>query len=205
MSKKTLESFCMKKSLLKILCSAVIAVSLASCASIPEPSEKKDNLLYGQVEFNFSCIPNNYGIPEASTEKGGIEVKFRNIKTNKTITMTTNYKGEFAKAGIPAGTYIIHSLKKKIKYASAYEAEYSATFDKNKTTNFHFKPVSNAVVNMGKISLDISITDIGYYRWSVNWGKGYDETYNNFASHYLESAWLDKEWLTPQETLPKRY
>ena len=194
----------MKKHLLKVLCSAVIAVCFAGCASIPEPSEKYDNLLYGQVEFNFTCIPNNYQIPESSTEKYGIEVKFRNIKTNNTITMTTNSKGEFARAGIPEGTYIIQSFKKTIKYNAGYEMEFSATFDKNKTTNFHFTPISNTVVNMGLISLDFSITEIGYYSWNVNWGKGYEGTYETFFANHMESDWLDKEWITPKESLERR-
>ena len=58
----------MKKSILSILVAALFAAVLSSCASIPEPSEKDNNLIYGQLEFNFSCIPNNYDIPEKSSE-----------------------------------------------------------------------------------------------------------------------------------------
>lgn len=194
----------MKKSILSIFGAALFAAVLSSCASIPEPSEKDNNLIYGQLEFNFSCIPNNYDIPEKSSEKSGIEVKFRNIKTNKIITMTTNSKGEFYHAGIPEGTYIIYSFKKTIKYgAGRYEADYSAVFDKNKTTNFHFIPVEGTVINLGKISLEISIKDIGYYSWRVDWDKDFEKTKRYFSEHQPNSPWLDKEWITRHESLER--
>ena len=126
------------------------------------------------------------------------------IKTNKIITMTTNSKGEFYRAGMPEGTYIIYSFKKTIKYgAGRYEADYSAVFDKNKTTNFHFIPVEGTVINMGKISLEISIKDIGYYSWRVDWDKDFEKTKRYFSEHHPDSAWLDKEWITRHKSLER--
>ncbi len=175
----------------------------AGCASVPEPSDKNTSLLYGNVEFNFTCVPNNYGIPLSSTEKAGITVWFQNIKTKKIIKLTTNAKGEILRSNVPEGTYIIHSLSKTINYGAGYKAEYIAKFDQHKTTNFHFIPVDDSVVNLGLISLDISITDIGYYNWFVNWDYEFERVKANFLYLHRESGWLDKEWLTRRESLER--
>ncbi len=192
----------MKKSIfaiaLAMLCSSLI---FTGCTSIPEPKTAEDNLLYGNVYFNFSCIPNNYGIPTSSTKKDGIEVNFQNIKTKRIIKMVTNHKGEFIRKNIPDGTYIIHSLKAKVNYGNGYESEYEAKFDKNKTTNFHFISLANSVINMGVINLDISITDINYYSWRVEWDKDFSEAYYKFSTEHGDSSWLDKTWYTRMETI----
>lgn len=180
------------------LCASVI---FTGCTSVPEPKNTEDNLLYGNVYFNFSCIPNNYGIPESSTKKDGIEVKFQNIKTKRIITMTTNYKGEFMRKNIPSGTYIIYSLKSKVNYGNGYEIVYEAKFDKYKTTNFHFMPLSNSVVNLGIIDLDISMNDINYYNWRVEWDKDFSDSYIKFCSEHENSGWINKNWYTRAESL----
>lgn len=60
----------MKKSIfaiaLAMLCSSLI---FTGCASVPEPKTAEDNLLYGNVYFNFSCIPNNYGFQLPAQKK----------------------------------------------------------------------------------------------------------------------------------------
>lgn len=191
-------SFLKVAKLATLLC---IGFVFASCVSIPEPSEKNSNLLYGNVSFNFSCIPNNYGIPESSTKLNGIDVKFKNVKTGKTLTMTTNSKGEFFKANVPGGTYILQNLKVKVNYGGGYEEEYLANFSKyNLDSAFYFVSVDNAVINLGKIDLDISITDIKYYSWSIRWNKDFDETYYKFCEEHPTSNWISKQWFTPLET-----
>lgn len=194
----------MKKSTTAIIIAALCLCAsfiFSGCTSVPEPKNTEDSLLYGNVYFNFSCIPNNYGIPESSTKKDGIEVKFQNIKTKRLITMTTNYKGEFMRKNIPSGTYIIYSLKTKVTYGNGYEDEYEAKFDKNKTTNFHFMPLANSVVNLGTIDLNISITDINYYIWHVEWDKGFSDSYTKFCSEHENSGWINKNWYTRDESL----
>lgn len=115
--------------------------------------------------------------------------------------MTTNYKGEFMRKNIPSGTYIIYSLKTKVNYENGNEYEYEAKFNKNKTTNFHFMPLANSVVNLGTIDLNISITDINYYIWRVEWDKGFSDSYTNFCSEHENSGWINKNWYTRDESL----
>lgn len=190
----------MKKSIfaiaLAMLCSSLI---FTGCSSIPEPKSAEDNLLYGNVNFNFSCIPNNYGIPASSTKKDGIEVNFQNIKTKRIIKMTTNNKGEFMRKNIPDGTYIMRSLKAKVNYGNGYESEYKAEFDRN-SSNFYFVSLANSVINMGVIDLDITITDINYYSWRVEWDKDFSEAYYKFSAEHPNSTWLDKDWYSRMET-----
>lgn len=194
----------MKVSFLKTATSAALicfSLIFASCASIPEPSKKNSNLLYGNVSFNFTCIPNNYGIPESSEKSNGIEVKFKNVKTNKTITMTTNNKGEFYRTNVPEGTYVFKSLKAKVNYGGGYEAEYIADFCKTpKESYFYFVSLGNVVMNLGKINLDISITDINYYSYYIRWDEDFDETYYNFCMEHPDSDWINKDWYTRKET-----
>lgn len=190
----------MKKSIfaiaLAMLCSSLI---FTGCSSIPEPKTAEDNLLYGNVNFNFSCIPNNYGIPTSSTKKDGIEVNFQNIKTKRIIKMTTNHNGEFLRKNIPDGTYIMRSLKAKVNYGNGYESEYKAEFDRN-SSNFYFVSLANSVINMGVIDLDISITDMNYYSWRVEWDKDFSEAYYKFSTEHPTSTWLDKDWYNRAET-----
>lgn len=180
------------------LCASVI---FTGCTSVPEPKNTEDNLLYGNVYFNFSCIPNNYGIPESSTKKDGIEVKFQNIRTNRIITLTTNHKGEFMRKNIPDGTYTIHSMKAKVNYGNGYEDVYEAKLDKKKTMDFRFKPRANSVVNLGIINLNISITDIDYYNWSIEWNTDFSDAYTKFCSEHENSAWIDKDWYNSSESI----
>lgn len=190
----------MKKSIfaiaLAMLCSSLI---FTGCSSIPEPKTAEDNLLYGNVNFNFSCIPNNYGIPTSSTKKDGIEVNFQNIKTKRIIKMTTNHNGEFLRKNIPDGTYIMRSLKAKVNYGNGYESEYKAEFDRN-SSNFYFVSLANSVINMGVIDLDISITDMNYYSCRVEWDKDFSEAYYKFSTEHPTSTWLDKDWYNRAET-----
>lgn len=193
----------MKISFLKVAKLATIfcfGLLFASCASVPEPSEKNSNLLYGNVSFNFSCIPNNYGIPESSTKLNGIDVKFKNIKTGKTLTVTTNNKGEFFKANVARGTYILKSLNAKVDYGGGYAVDYGVDFKKMRESDFYFVSVDNVVINLGKIDLDISITDINYYNAYVRWNKDFDETYYKFCDEHPTSNWISKQWFTPRET-----
>ena len=195
----------MKKSILK---SIIIALStmmiLSGCASIPEPSEKNDNLLYGNIAFNFTCAPNNWGIPEGNQRTDNIEIKFQNVKTKRIISMRSNSKGEFFKAGIPAGTYRIYSFSKTIKTQYGFEDNYEVKFNPNKANSLYFISVANCVINLGKIDIDINIPSVGtqytwYYRY--NWDKEFDETYYLMSVEHTESGWLDKDWLTRAETL----
>ena len=178
------------------------ATSLISCASLPEPSEKNDCLVYGNVAFNFTAPPNNHGIPQKNVEKNRISVTFKNIKTKKRVTLYSNSNGEIIKTGIPEGTYIVSSLKKEVTYASGYKAVYEGIFDKNKTF-FHFIPTENSVINLGVIDIEIIITDINYYRWQVSWNKDYEKARDVFRHEHPDSEWHRKTWLTPRESLEK--
>lgn len=137
-------------------CSSLI---FTGCSSIPEPKSAEDNLLYGNVNFNFSCIPNNYGIPASSTKKDGIEVN----------------------------------------YGNGYESEYKAEFDRN-SSNFYFVSLANSVINMGVIDLDITISDLNYYSYRVEWDKDFSEAYYKFSAEHPNSTWLDKDWYSRMET-----
>ena len=195
----------MKKSILK---SIIIALStmmiLSGCASIPEPSEKNDNLLYGNISFNFTCVPNNYGIPESNTRTDNIEIKFQNIKTKRIFSMRSNSKGEFFKAGIPAGTYRIYSFSKTITTSYGFEDCYEIKYDKNTSNSIYFISVSNCVMNLGKIKIHINIPSVGtQYTWNgrTEWDLDFDNTYYLMSVEHPDSEWLDKDWLTRAETL----
>lgn len=184
----------------KMTCTTLLALFLfAGCTTISEPKNPDDNLLYGNLSFNFSCIPNNYGIPESSVKLGGIEVKYQNIETKRSIIMTTNNKGEFMRKNVPSGTYILRSLKAKVQYGNSYEAVYEAKIN-NRDSYTYFVSVANSVINVGKIDLDISITDINYYTCNIRWNNDFDLTYEKFCTEHPYSAWLEKNWFTRLET-----
>ena len=177
------------------------AASFISCASLPEPSEKNDCLVYGNVDFYFTTNPDKIGPTEKNVVKKVITVKFKNVKTKKIITLRSNSKGEIMKTGIPQGTYIISSIKREISYTSGWNSWYLVEFDKNKTF-YYFIPTENTVINLGVIVLEITPKGSDFW-WQVKWDKDYEKARDVFRHEHPDSEWHRKTWLTPRESLEK--
>lgn len=196
----------MKKKLFSFVCAAFAALLVFSCASISEPTGKNNNLIYGNISFNFKCFPNNYGFPQDYSDKNGIEVILQNMNTDKTYILTSKSNGEFSKTGLPDGIYRIKRIKKEQKMEFGYSVDIDITRDDFPLLNtFQFSPVENSAVNLGTLNLQINVTDIDpdkfTYDCKLGINNNYEQTYNIFADAHADSSWLDADWFTPQESL----
>lgn len=195
----------MKKNISLLISVTLLATILFSCASLPEPSEKNNNLICGNIAYDFKCIPNKYGFPEKFTKTNGIEIQIQNLDTKKTYTMTSKSNGDFSKAGLSKGVYKIIKIKKELKLENGYEQLIEVDLRDKSWNTFEFIPMEYSVINLGKIILDIDVTSIDinyfYYKYSVSWNTGFDKVYNSFLDKNIESSWLNYKWLTPGQSL----
>lgn len=195
----------MKKSILSVLCAALVALSFAGCASISESGEQTDSLLYGNIVFNFKCYPNNHGFPENDSKTNGIEIQIENLKTKKTYFINSKSNGEILRQKLPEGVYRIKKIQRGFKVVNGWADDIVIDFGNN---DYRFAINANTVTNLGQIDVNIEIVNIDVTeftcRSSYYLNKDFSKAYNTYAGNHLESSWLDAEWLSPEESF-KRY
>lgn len=202
------KEFKMKKRFLSFVCAAFAALLVCSCASISEPTGKNNNLVYGNISFDFKCFPNNYGFPETYSDKNGIEVVVQNMNTDKTYILTSKSNGEISKTGLPDGIYRIKRIKKEQKMEFGYSVDIDLSRDDIPLLNtFQFSPVEDSAVNLGSLKLQINVKDIDPDKFTYNYElsiiNNYEQTYNIFADAHADSSWQECDWFTPQESLKR--
>lgn len=181
----------------KLLFITVISFLMVSCASLPEPSEKVNNLVYGKVDFNFENYTNANLLPETERMQTGVEVVIQDRKTRKTYRMSTNGNGEFFHANVPAGTYRLSKIEKTV-VGNGNEFIFGGKIDERAEVKhaYFFKVEDNYVNNMGTIDFDIKMLNVSSYNWSLRWGteEAYKESTELFWKKHSDSDWLYKEW-----------
>lgn len=191
----------MKKSIFSILCAALVALALSGCASISEPAEKAETLLYGNIVYNFKCYPNNHGFPENDSKTNGIEIQIENLKTKKTYFINSKSNGEIIRQNLPEGVYRLKKIQRGFKVTNGWADDMVINLDDN---SYRFAVNADTVTNLGQIDVNIDIVniDVTQFSWQSNysWNKDFDKTYNTYASNHIESSWLDKEWLNARES-----
>lgn len=196
------------KKVIQIISISLLSILFFSCASIPEPSEKNIALVYGHVSFDFKGIASNYGIPDSNIEKRGITVKVKNVKTKKSYIARSNTDGEFTFAGLPEGTYSVHSLSKTISFASGFKSEINVEENKHIRDRYYFKVQEPGVINLGQLDIDIKVTnaELEYYYYNIYtyWKYKYNETKAFFYNNHPESDWVNEPWYEPMQTMTKK-
>lgn len=191
----------MKKSIFSILCAALIALSFSGCASVSEPAEKAETLLYGNIVYNFKCYPNNHGFPENDSKTNGIEIQIENLKTKKTYFINSKSNGEIIRQNLPEGVYRLKKIQRGFKVTNGWADDMVINLDDN---SYRFAVNADTVTNLGQIDVNIDIVniDVTQFSWQSNysWNKDFDKAYNTYASNHIESSWLDKEWLNARES-----
>ena len=191
----------MKKSIFSILCAALVALALSGCASISEPGEQNNSLLYGNIVYNFKCYPNNHGFPENDSKTNGIEIQIENLKTKKTYFINSKSNGEIIRQNLPEGVYCLKRIQRGFKVTNGWADDMKINFE---TNNYRFAINADTVTNLGQIDVNIDIVNIDVTRFTwrprVIWDKDFDKAYNTYASNHIESSWLDKEWLNARES-----
>lgn len=191
----------MKKSIFSILCAALVALALSGCASISEPAEKAETLLYGNIVYNFKCYPNNHGFPENDSKTNGIEIQIENLKTKKTYFINSKSNGEIIRQNLPEGVYRLKKIQRGFKVTNGWADDIVVNLDDN---SYRFAVNADTVTNLGQIDVNIDIVniDVTQFSWQSNysWNKDFDKAYNTYASNHIESSWLDKEWLNARES-----
>lgn len=191
----------MKKSIFSILCAALIALSFSGCASVSEPAEKAETLLYGNIVYNFKCYPNNHGFPENDSKTNGIEIQIQNLKTKKVYFINSKSNGEIIRRNLPEGVYRLKKIQRGFKVTNGWADDMVINLDDN---SYRFAVNADTVTNLGQIDVNIDIVniDVTQFSWQSNysWNKDFDKAYNTYASNHIESSWLDKEWLNARES-----
>lgn len=172
-----------------------------SCKSIPAPAKNNNCMLYCQLHTN---IFTNISIDEVDINKQSpMELRFRNIKTNKFIILKKGWADEYYATNIPQGTYIFHSFKTCSYLKDGSTIPYVLKLNKNKTTNFHFIPVNNSVINLGIIKVDYKYMSSSDTSWNIYWDEEQETAYEKFKRYHPDSPWLKKEWITRHESLER--
>lgn len=191
----------MKKSIFSILCAALVALALSGCASISEPGEQNDSLLYGNIVYNFKCYPNNHGFPENDSKTNGIEIQIENLKTKKTYFINSKSNGEIIRQNLPEGVYRLKKIQRGFKVTNGWADDMVIEFDND---DYRFAINADTVTNLGQIDVNIEIVNIevSQFSWRCTYSlnKDFDKAYNTYASNHIESSWLDKEWLNARES-----
>ncbi len=191
----------MKKSIFSILCAALVALALSGCASISEPGEQNDSLLYGNIVYNFKCYPNNHGFPENDSKTNGIEIQIENLKTKKTYFINSKSNGEIIRQKLPEGVYRLKKIQRGFKIVNGWADDMVIEFDND---DYRFAINADTVTNLGQIDVNIEIVNIevSQFSWRCTYSlnKDFDKAYNTYASNHIESSWLDKKWLNAIES-----
>lgn len=191
----------MNKHFYHIIYIIISSILFFSCTSIPKPTKANNCMLYCQL---YTDIYTNVDFKKVDTERKQVrELRFRNIKTNKFITLKEGRKGEYFATNIPYGTYIFHSFKSYTYLKDGTKIPYVLKLDKNKTTNFHFIPVKDAVVNLGIIKIDFKYISSSDKSWNIYWDEDEEKSYEKFKSNHPDSPWLEKEWINRRESLER--
>lgn len=185
------------------LTALLLTFALASCASLPEPEKENDCLVYGKVKVHVYSYYHKADIDPVKIRNSKPELRFRNIKTNKFLILRPNKNYDFCMSRIPQGTYIFHSYKDKLYFMDGKCMTAVIRFDKNKTTNFHFIPVDDTVINLGIMEFTYSLEESGVQEWHAEWDINQQDAYNAFVSNHPNSKWLEKEWITRHESLER--
>lgn len=169
-----------------------LAFLLASCASVPEPSEKTTALVYGNVKSVFNWRSNNYGIPENFETEKNITVKVKNTRTGKVYKLSANNNGEIMSAMLPKGNYLLYKISAKVS-VNARDWEFEDEFGED--ADFR---VIDGVTNLGKISYNIDYqSDNGstwYYHYSTSWGFDPQLAHRKFEILHPDSQWNSALW-----------
>lgn len=174
------------------LAAAVMAAFLfASCASIPEPSEKNQTMLYAVGDLQ-GTYPSETRKAQVSTEhkKGNIYLRVKNVTKNKIYTLKSNKNGEFIKTNLPEGYYKIQKV--------------SATYYRGQSTNSCWWQFSDTEPD-ARFKIEKGVTNLGYILLKVNyisgrvdiqWRFSYDNAKDVFLDNHPESEWTDAVWTT---------
>ena len=172
-----------------------------SCKSIPKPTKTNSCMVYCNL---YTSIYTNVNFDNVDFDRKVVrELRFRNIKTNKFITLKEGRGGEYYATNIPHGTYIFHSFKSWTYLKDGKKIFYVLKLDKNKTTNFHFIPVGDSVINLGVIKIDYKYISSANTDWHIYWGEDLEKSYERFERNHPDSPWLDKEWISCYESLER--
>ncbi len=182
----------MKKSIISLATALVASILLASCASIPEPSEKNKSMLYGKTDVlvMYPTESQKAGII-TQHKKNGIYLRVKHLKSGQIYTITSNKNGEFIKTNLPEGYYEFHKISAKYnRNQSVNSFWYNFSYN---DPNIRFV-IKDGVTNIGFITMKINYTseiDNG-----INWAYSFNQAKDFFFDEHIDSDWTDETWTT---------
>lgn len=173
------------------------ALVLASCTTLPDPSQTVKTLLVGEVAVeakNFASDEGG-GININGTRTDGVTLMLTNYQSKAITVLKADKAGFFCSAALPAGDYFISKILLELSTVTAMGGVTSSN-----TFTIYIDPSASAkfVLPEGKVS------NLGKIVWYAN-GDGdstvtpeeqYDGVKNRFIAIYQKSKWLAQDWIS---------
>lgn len=167
----------------------LLVVLVVGCSSLPDPTEEKKTLLYGIVQFNYKNFEGNASFAANHVAYNGVKVQFKEIDTDKILTMISGTDGVFYRVGLNPGKYQLVKIEYKLEAGNAWMKVWFPA-DQNDARTM-FEVVEKGVTNLGVLdwNYDFEARQQWYY-----WKNGYDKASSIFQEHFPESNWLLEDW-----------
>jgi hypothetical protein len=173
------------------------ALVLASCSTLPGPSQTVRTLLVGEVAVEAKNFASNEGggININGTRTDGVTLTLTNYQSKTIAVLKADKAGFFCSAALPAGDYFISKILLELSNVQG-----QAGVNSTNTVTIYIDPSSSAkfVLPEGKV------TNLGKIVWHAN-GEGdstvrpeeqYDAVKSRFIALYQTSKWLTEDWVS---------
>lgn len=190
----------MKKSFITLAAVLAASIFFASCASIPEPSSKNGNLVYGNVEFYFQNYPGAKDkLPATDNSTKKVTVEIMNRDSYKFYTAKCLKNGEFSFANIPQGHYMLKQINKSYP-AGLYQVIFSSNLETSDTP-YYFDVHNDTVINLGTLSYSIEAKSETTFENGLQYAFGYPEAMSTFQQYHSDSKWCLADWINATDTI----
>ena len=173
------------------------ALVVASCSTLPDPSQTVQTLLVGEVALEAKNFGSNEGggININGTRTDGVTLTLTNYQSKAITVLKADKDGFFCSAALPAGDYFISKILAELSNVQGTAGQTSTN-----TVTVYINPSASTkfVLTEGKV------TNLGKIVWYAN-GAGdsavtpveqYDGVKNRFIALHQSSKWLTQDWVS---------
>jgi transglutaminase-like putative cysteine protease len=175
----------------------VSALVVASCSTLPGPSQTVRTLVVGEVAVQATNFASNVGggININGTRTDGVTLTLTNYQSKAVTVLKADKAGFFCSAALPAGNYVISKILVDFSAVNGTAGETSTntfTIYTDPSASTKFVVPEGKVTNLGKIVWYA----IGDGDSRVMPEEQYDGVKTRFIALYQTSKWLAQDWVS---------